>query len=160
MKKITVLCLAITLIGSISINTAWADRGHYGGGHYGGGYGGHHNGGYRGGHHNGFGYGALGLGLGLGIGYGVGNYYGGYNNHGYGAGNNYDGYNNYGYGYPPTVVTVPSAPPIYIQQAPAPPVVQQIQSNYWYYCESSKNYYPYVRECASGWQQIEPTPPR
>ena len=149
MKKITTLCLAITLIGSISINTAWADRGHGGGGHYGGGYGGGygrpHNDGYRGGHHNGFGYGALGLGLGLGIGYGVGNYYG--------------GYNNYGYAYPPAVVTVPTAPPIYIQQAPAPPVVQQIKSNYWYYCESSKSYYPYVRECASGWQQVEPTPP-
>ena len=145
MKKITALCLAITLVGSISINLAWADRGHGGGGHYGGGYGGHHYDGYRGGHHNGFGYGALGLGLGLGIGYGVGNYYG--------------GYNNYGYAYPPAVVTVPTAPPIYIQQAPAPPVVQQIQSNYWYYCESSKSYYPYVRECASGWQQVEPTPP-
>ena len=143
MKKITALCLAITLIGSISIHTALADRGY--GGYGGGGYGRHHNDGYRGGHHNGFGYGALGLGLGLGIGDGVGNYYG--------------GYNNYGYGYPPTVVTVPTAPPIYIQQAPAPPVVQQIQSNYWYYCESSKSYYPYVRECASGWQQVEPTPP-
>jgi hypothetical protein len=145
MKKITALCLAITLVGSISINPAWADRGHGGGGHYGGGYGGHHYDGYRGGHHNGFGYGALGLGLGLGLGYGVGNYYG--------------GYNNYGYGYPPTVVTVPTAPPIYIQQTPAP-VVQQIQNNYWYYCQNPKGYYPYVRECASGWQQVEPTPPR
>jgi hypothetical protein len=83
--------------------------------------------------------------LGLGIGYGVSNYYGGYNDN--------------GYGYPPTIVTVPTAPPIYIQQAPEPPVVQQNQSNYWYYCESSKSYYPYVRECASGWQLVEPTPP-
>jgi len=142
MKKITILCLAITLIGSISINPAW---GHGGGGHHGGG-GGHYVGGY-GGHHGGYrgyGYGALGLGLGLGMGYGLGNYYG--------------GYNNYGYAYPPTVVAVPTAPPVYIQQIPVPEV-QQSQSNYWYYCQSSKGYYPYVRECPSGWQQVEPTPP-
>jgi hypothetical protein len=144
MKKITVLCLATTLIGSISI----ASAGGYGyGGHYDGGYGRHHGGRY-GGHHGGFrsgyGYGALGLGLGLGMGYGLGSYYG--------------GNNNYGYNYPPAVVAVPTAPPIYIQQTPAP-VVQQSQPNYWYYCQNPSGYYPYVRECASGWQQVEPTPP-
>ena len=145
MKKITALCLATTLIGSISTAPAWEHgggghgHGHGHGGHFGGGYGGH-----RGGFRSGYGYGALGLGLGLGMGYGLGSYYG--------------GYNNYGYTYPPTIVTVPTAPPIYIQQTPAP-VVQQEQINYWYYCQSSKAYYPYVRECPSGWQQVEPTPP-
>ena len=43
MKKITALCLAITLIGSISNASAWGHGGGHGyGGHYGGGYGGHH----------------------------------------------------------------------------------------------------------------------
>jgi len=141
MKNITALCLVITLIGVMTVNPAWADRfhggGHYGGGHYGGGYGG----GYRGGH-RGYGYGALGLGLGLGLGYGIGSYYGGYNN----------------YAYSPTIVEVPVAPPVYIQQSPAP-VVQQAPSNYWYYCQNPNGYYPYVRECPNGWQQVAPTPP-
>ncbi len=150
MKNIIALCLAITLIGSTSINPAWAHGGGYGGGHYGGGYGGgaHYGRGY-GGRHGGFrgglGYGALGLGLGLGMGYGLGSYYGG-------------GYNNYAYSYPPTVIAVPTAPPVYIQQTPAP-VVEQTQSNYWYYCQNPKGYYPYVRECPNGWQQVDPTPP-
>ena len=62
MKNITALCLAITLIGALGVNPAWADRFH-GGGHYGGGHYGGYGGGYRGGH-RGYGYGALGLGLG------------------------------------------------------------------------------------------------
>lgn len=35
-----------------------------------------------------------------------------------------------------------------------PPATQ-----YWYYCPASKAYYPYVSECPSGWQQVQPTPP-
>src|SRR5262249_51568529 len=31
----------------------------------------------------------------------------------------------------------------------------------WYYCDETRSYYPYVRECASGWRQVAPpaTPP-
>lgn len=33
-------------------------------------------------------------------------------------------------------------------------------SDYWYFCPDSKTYYPYVKECPSGWQAVEPvTPP-
>jgi len=58
--------------------------------------------------------------------------------------------------YPPAVVTVPAAPPTYVQQAPPAPVVQQ---NKWYYCTNPEGYYPYVKECPGGWQQVEPSIP-
>ena len=47
-------------------------------------------------------------------------------------------------------------PPVYIEQAEADPVPNQ----YWYYCNASKAYYPYVRECPSGWQRVTPQPPQ
>lgn len=63
-------------------------------------------------------------------------------------------YSNPYYYYPPVVVA-PAAPPIYIEQAaPAP------QTNFWYYCGASRTYYPYVKECPGGWQQVVPQPPQ
>ena len=139
MKQITVACLVIVLIGSITSNSVWAHGGGHGGG---GGWGGHYGGGHYGG---GWGYGRGGyyggIGLGLGLGYGLG-YYGGYPY----------------YAYPPVVSTVPVAPPVYIQQA-APQPVPQPQANYWHYCRNPEGYYPYVKECPGGWQQVAPTPP-
>ncbi|HTO48891.1 MAG TPA: hypothetical protein VML91_14720 [Burkholderiales bacterium] len=44
------------------------------------------------------------------------------------------------------------------QQSP-PQQQQPQQSHYWYYCPASKAYYPYVRECAGGWQAVSPQPP-
>ena len=84
------------------------------------------------------------------------------------------GFGYYGY-YPPPyyspyyspyyapVVSVPYTPPTYIEQgspqaAPAPQAVPASQ-NYWYYCADSKSYYPYVNQCAGGWQRVSPTPP-
>ena len=61
------------------------------------------------------------------------------------------------YYYPPTVITVPATPPVYIQQPP--PVVQQYPPGYWYYCRNPEGYYPYIKECPGGWQQVEPIPP-
>jgi hypothetical protein len=59
------------------------------------------------------------------------------------------------YYYPPTVVTVPSQPPVYIERdegtAPAPA--------YWYYCANPRGYYPYVKECLEQWQPVAPRPP-
>jgi len=62
----------------------------------------------------------------------------------------------YPYAYPyqyPTVVAVPSEPPVYIEQSP------QQQQQYWYFCNNPQGYYPYVKQCPSGWQQVAPTPP-
>ena len=34
-----------------------------------------------------------------------------------------------------------------------------VSDGYWYYCPDSKSYYPYVKECASKWERVPPTPP-
>lgn len=66
--------------------------------------------------------------------------------------------------YPPPIYYPPSppiiierAPPVYIEQPP-PVTVQRQSSNYWYYCDASNSYYPYVKECPSGWQRVSPSP--
>ena len=61
------------------------------------------------------------------------------------------------------VVSVPYTPPTYIEQgapqaAPAQQAAPASQS-YWYYCAESSSYYPYVSQCAGGWQRVSPTPP-
>lgn len=59
--------------------------------------------------------------------------------------------------YPPAVLP-PSAQPVYIEQAePQAPPVQPSQS--WYYCSKPQGYYPYVKNCPGGWQQVAPQPP-
>ncbi|UOA08129.1 hypothetical protein [Methylobacter sp. S3L5C] len=130
MKKISVLYWVIVLLGSITSPSLWAGRGYgYDGRHYGGGYGGAY---------------------------------------GYGGRSNYSFYlnapiypyypNRYPY-YPPTVITIPVTPPVYIQQPPPPPQQQQYPAGYWYYCNNPEGYYPYVKECPLGWQQVNPIPP-
>ncbi|MCK9285037.1 MAG: hypothetical protein M0P39_12245 [Rhodocyclaceae bacterium] len=60
--------------------------------------------------------------------------------------------------YPPIVVTPPAPQPqVYIEQSSPPATVQT--NYYWYYCPESKIYYPYVKECPSGWQKVTPQPP-
>jgi hypothetical protein len=56
--------------------------------------------------------------------------------------------------YPPVVVAAPPAPAQYVERNDQP-----LQSGYWYYCETSRGYYPYVKECASGWRAVPPAPP-
>ena len=56
--------------------------------------------------------------------------------------------------YPATTVVVPAQPMQYIEKGSAPAA-----ESWWYYCEASKGYYPYVKECPSGWQRVPPTPP-
>ncbi len=62
------------------------------------------------------------------------------------------------------VVVVSSPPVTYVEQQPAPavsaaPAAQNPAAGYWYYCAESSAYYPYVQQCASGWQRVSPTPP-
>ena len=54
----------------------------------------------------------------------------------------------------PPVVIAPS-PRIYVQPSPVvePPPV------YWYYCDASQAYDPYVPQCPDGWRPVPPTPP-
>jgi hypothetical protein len=37
-------------------------------------------------------------------------------------------------------------------------VVPMPPTQYWYYCEASRTYYPYVSVCPGGWQQVPATP--
>jgi hypothetical protein len=61
------------------------------------------------------------------------------------------------YVYYPPLTVAPASPPVYIEQgselggAEAAP-------NYWYYCSNPQGYYPYLRDCPSGWQQVPATP--
>ena len=62
--------------------------------------------------------------------------------------------------YYPPVVVAPPAPPVYLergaeQSLPAPASAQQ---NWWYYCNESRAYYPYARDCPAGWQRVAPQP--
>ena len=68
-----------------------------------------------------------------------------------------------------------AAPPMQAMQGPAvqpqPPLAPPQQPNgaqgtpaqpapaTWYYCESAKNYYPYVATCNEGWRSVPATPP-
>lgn len=77
------------------------------------------------------------------------------------------GYRPYYYGYPypyyyPSAPVVTS-PPVYIEQAPqagAAAPQAAAPASYWYYCANPEGYYPYVKECPNGWQQVSPQPER
>src|ERR1035437_6945118 len=147
--------LLVILLATVGSESAMA-RGH-GGGH-GGGYGGGHGGGYGGGHGGGHGGGYGGARIGVGINLGFPFYGAGY----YAPSPYYYSPSPYYYPltdpyyYPPVA---PQAPQPYIEQgsSQAPPAAQQTQGS-WYYCAGSNAYYPYVRECPEGWQQVSPQP--
>ncbi len=144
MKKITVACLAIVLIGLVTSTAVWSrDRG-YGGGR-------HHSGHSRGG------YGVRRHGSGFQGGYGYRNHYGNSGSGFYFKAPIYAYQRRQAPSYPPTVIAVPVTPPVYIQQ---PPVAQQYPENYWYYCNNPEGYYPHIKDCRSNWQQVKPTPTR
>jgi hypothetical protein len=70
------------------------------------------------------------------------------------------------YYYPSyTVVEYPAAPTVYYQQPVAPaaatvaPAAPADSGNWWYYCNDTRSYYPYVQSCASQWQRVAPQAP-
>jgi|SwirhisoilCB2_FD_contig_31_31531891_length_436_multi_4_in_0_out_0_1 hypothetical protein len=69
------------------------------------------------------------------------------------------------YYYPPVAYpSYPSGPTTYVEQgqpeaAPAQRSDNNSNNNYWYYCPEAKAYYPYVKQCAAGWQKVSPQPP-
>lgn len=62
------------------------------------------------------------------------------------------------YVYPP-IVAVPASPPVYIEQGSIASTDSQEPGNWWYYCQDSQSYYPYVKECPRGWLRVAPRPP-
>ena len=59
----------------------------------------------------------------------------------------------YYYSEPPVVIQQEN--PLYEQQMPQ----AEEQQYYWYFCQESKAYYPYVKQCPGGWLKVVPTPP-
>ncbi|TAM52806.1 MAG: hypothetical protein EPN57_11940 [Paraburkholderia sp.] len=64
--------------------------------------------------------------------------------------------------YPPPVVIAPGEPDVtYVersQESDAQAGDQPPQGTWWY-CDKTKTYYPYVKQCASGWREVPATPP-
>ena len=141
--------------------------GGYGHGGNGGGNGGNYGRGYYNGYHNGHNHNNWSVSIGTypywGGGYG---YWGG------GYGPYWGAYAPYYYGYPyyysapvisQPIVIEQAQPQVYIEQQPQyaqqaqPP--QPVATNYWYFCEPAQGYWPYVKECPTGWQRVSPQPP-
>ena len=61
------------------------------------------------------------------------------------------------YYHPSPAVTVPAAPPVYVERSEAPAAAPA--EYYWYYCADTQAYYPYVQQCQSEWQRVSPRPP-
>ena len=72
------------------------------------------------------------------------------------------------YPYPtfvPAVVYIPEeeeAPPVYVNSPPEPeqPPYGQPSAYYYYFCQDTQTYYPYVTSCNSPWQPVPAAPPQ
>ena len=61
--------------------------------------------------------------------------------------------------YPPPVIVTPAAPDTTYVERPRPGQAEAQSQGTWWYCDKTKTYYPYVKECASGWREVPATPP-
>lgn len=60
--------------------------------------------------------------------------------------------------YTPPVTIINQQPPVVVApqaNAPAQPTTQ-----FWYYCDSAKGYYPYVPSCPEAWRPVPAQPPQ
>jgi hypothetical protein len=144
LKKIIVAIVMSGLALTSQLSHADPFHGGYHGGYYGG---------YHGGYH-GYGYGSW---VGPAI---VGGMIG------YGLASSYYAYPApYYYPYPvatyaPVVVSQPAT--VYVESAPTVAVVPaapQPQQNSWYHCDKPEGYYPYIKECQTGWKTVPAVPP-
>ena len=55
------------------------------------------------------------------------------------------------WGAPTTPLVVQQPPQQFIQQGPPPQ-----QQSFWYFCPNPQGYFPYIRECPTGWLQVVP----
>lgn len=64
------------------------------------------------------------------------------------------------YFYPQPVYPYPypvlSAPPVVVAPSAVPSVPPPTE--YWYYCDAAKAYYPYVASCPGGWRAVPAIP--
>ncbi|NDU86125.1 MAG: hypothetical protein G3H99_05880, partial [Ferrovum sp.] len=75
-------------------------------------------------------------------------------------------YNPYPWGYaayaPPTVVVSQPVSPQqtdYVGPADQGGAEAPAGPQSWFYCESAKGYYPYVKSCSEPWHEVPSTPP-
>jgi hypothetical protein len=133
MKALRIGLAVCILVGSTLATGVQADPRHYRGGGYGHG-------------HGGWGWGGVGLGLVVGAALFAPSYYN-------------QPYAPYAY-YPYAPVVVAPAPQVtYVESAPQQ--WSQVSSapgpsGYEYYCNNPDGYYPFIRQCSSGWRQIVP----
>ena len=66
----------------------------------------------------------------------------------------------YAVAQPPADAPIAQTPPPPAAPAAAPTAAAAPASTVWYYCDSSKSFYPYVAQCAEGWRQVPATPPQ
>lgn len=144
------LVLAVIVMGLCASGMVYAADGSRGGGHSGGySRGGGHDGGHWG-HHGGshfdfdFVFGGPFWGASWYYPYYYPYYYPSY----------YPYYNPYYYSYAPAEQSMPQE---YIERPRGERSSRP--SGVWYYCPKSKAYYPYVRECPGGWQNVPAQPP-
>lgn len=57
------------------------------------------------------------------------------------------------------VVAPPTSDNVTLSQPPAAQTPAPQAPGNWYYCESAKAYYPYVKECREGWRPVPANPP-
>ncbi|CAN7423505.1 hypothetical protein LJR230_002609 [Trinickia sp. LjRoot230] len=68
---------------------------------------------------------------------------------------------------PPPVVIQPAEPDVYIERSQvtpgqgqaAAPAQKSSSGGTWWYCDASKSYYPYAKDCSSGWREVPSAPP-
>jgi hypothetical protein len=126
MRKIIFIVLTIMIV--LMVNALPANADHHGG------HGGRHPG------HGGHGVGRIGIGVYFGPGWwGPYPYY------------PYYPYSPYYPYYPVTTVIQQPPTDLYVQPAP-----QAEETQYWYYCEAKRGYYPTVKTCPTGWLKVVP----
>jgi len=67
------------------------------------------------------------------------------------------------YFFPVPVYPYPNYPyPGYYDETPPPPpdsgAPVEEGTQYWYFCESAQDYYPYIQDCPEDWQLVPVTP--
>jgi hypothetical protein len=60
------------------------------------------------------------------------------------------------YAYPPLATGRFAPPAVYIERKDVAPPAAASQGNFWHYCRSAEGYYPQVKECPDGWEQVPP----
>ena len=66
------------------------------------------------------------------------------------------------YFYPRPVYPYPNpyTPPVAIMNPQSVPVQPQQAAQLWYYCDSSREYFPYAPNCPEGWRTVPAMPPQ